>query len=502
MIKGVVSAGDKNTAKAGEWILKQGGNAYDAAIACMLASPLCEPIFTSLGGGGFMLCSEAGKSPQMYDFFVDVPKKTIDEPEFFPIYVDFGAAVQEFHVGCGSAAIPGMIKGIWQIYQDYASLPMETLIQPALKYATKGIYISKMQASFVELLHPIFTSTQSSLDLYTQNGKLLDETMLFKNPDYANFLKEFAKHGSDVFYKGKIADSIDKLCKENDGLITKEELYRYKVIKREPIHFRYKDYDIYTNPPPSSGGILIAFSLMLLENRNLDTNYLEKLIEAQKITEDFRSEHINEFIHKNGLEDILTHDSLIKNFGISMDSRLNMWGNTTHISIIDKNGNSASVTTTNGEACGHIIPETGIMLNNMLGEEDLNPHGFFTWESGIRLPSMMAPTALLKNGKAELVLGSAGSNRIRSAVLQTILNYTHFKMTPQEAINAPRMHYEKGSLYCEPPLHVEMNESIKKEYRLHKFDDINLFFGGVQAISGDFQGGADPRRGAYSIVVE
>ncbi len=500
-MKGVVSAGDKSTAVAGEWILKQGGNAYDAALACMLAAPLCEPIFTSLGGGGFMLCSEVDKTPHIYDFFVDVPKKSINEPEFFPIYVDFKTTVQEFHIGCGSAAVPGMVKGIWQIYQDHASLPMETLIQPALKYATKGVYISKMQASFIKLLEPIFTSTKSSLDLYSFNGKLLDETILFRNPEYANFLKEFAKIGSDIFYDGSVTDSIDKLCKENDGLISKDELHSYKVHKREPIHFKYKDYDIYTNPPPSSGGILIAFSLMLLENRSLDTNYIEKLIEAQKITGDFRSEHIDEFLHKNNLEEVLKNDRLIKNFNLSMDSRLNMWGNTTHISVIDKDGNCASVTTTNGEACGHVIPETGIMLNNMLGEEDLNPHGFFTWQSGIRLPSMMAPTALLKNTKPELILGSAGSNRIRSAVLQTILNYTHFNMTPQEAISAARIHYERDSIYCEPPLHVKMSESIKRQYELHKFDELNLFFGGVQAVSGNFKGGADPRRGAYSTVV-
>ncbi|WP_024955841.1 gamma-glutamyltransferase family protein [Sulfurospirillum arcachonense] len=498
-IKGVVSAGDENTAKAGEWILRQGGNAYDAALACMLAAPICEPIFTSLGGGGFMQCCEVGKTPHIYDFFVDVPKKRIDEPEFFPIYVDFKTTIQEFHIGCGSAAIPGMVKGIWQIYLDHASLPMETLIQPAKKYATDGIYLSQRQASFVKLLTPIFTSTKSSMDLYSHNGQLIDETILFKNPQYANFLEEFAQKGADIFYNGTIAQNIDTLCKNNDGLITKEALQTYEVKKREPIHFKYKDYDVYTNPPPSSGGILIAFSLMLLENQNLNSNYLEKLIEAQKITGDFRREHVDEFIHKNHLEEILSHEKLIKNFNLSMNSRLNMWGNTTHISVIDKDGNTASVTTTNGEACGHVIPETGIMLNNMLGEEDLNPHGFFSWPSGIRLPSMMAPTALMKNGKPELILGSAGSNRIRSAVLQTILNYTHFKMTPQEAISAPRIHYERGEIYCEPSLHVKMNETIKKEYKLNEFDELNLFFGGVQAVSRKFKGGADPRRGASVI---
>jgi len=502
-MNGVVSAGDENTAKAGAWILEQGGNAYDAALACMLAGPICEPIFTSLGGGGFMLCNEINKEPHIYDFFVDVPKKCIEEPEFFPVYIDFKTTIQEFHIGCGSAAVPGMVKGIWQIYQDHASLPMETIIQPALRYATQGIYLSKIQASFIKLLEPIFTSTKSSMKLYSKNGSLIDETHLFKNPEYANFLKEFAKVGSDIFYDGVIASNIVKLCKDNDGLITKDVLHNYKVEKREPIHFKYNDYDVYTNSPPSSGGILIAFSLMLLEGRDLgsfgSSQHIKNLIEAQKITADFRTEHIDEFIHQNNLKDILAHDRLIQNFNISMNSRLNIWGNTTHISVIDKDGNSASVTTTNGEACGHVIPDTGIMLNNMLGEEDLNPHGFFTWDAGLRLPSMMAPTALMKNGKPKLILGSAGSNRIRSAVLQTILNYTQFGMSAQEAISASRVHFEKDSVYYEPPMKVTMNESIKKQYQLNEFEDINLFFGGVQAVTGDFNGGADPRRGAYTI---
>lgn len=504
-MRGVVSAGDKNTARAGEWVLRQGGNAYDATLACMLAAPLCEPVFTSLGGGGFMLSIEAGKSPQMYDFFVDVPKKSLDEPEFFPIYVDFKTAIQEFHIGCGSAAVPGMVKGIWKIYKEHASLDMETIIQPALKYATEGIYLSARQASFIKLLEPIFTSTESIMKIFSKNDKLIDEHDLYKNPEYADFLQAFAKEGSDIFYKGAIAENITKLCKKNDGLLGMESLENYSIHKRNPVHFNYKDLDVFTNPPPSSGGILIAFSLMLLEKHKLESfgesSYIQRLIEAQKITADFRKEHIDEFIHNNGLEEILNNKRMVENFNKSLDSRLNLWGNTTHISVIDKEGNATSVTTTNGEACGHVIPETGILLNNMLGEEDLNPHGFFKWSDGIRLPSMMAPTALVKDGSPLLLLGSAGSNRIRSAVVQTIINYIEFGMGIQEAIDAPRIHVEKNSIFCEPPLNIAMNQRIQEEYSLSNFEELNLFFGGVQAVTGDMQGGADPRRGAAVVKV-
>ena len=501
---GVVSAGDINTAKAGEEILKKGGNAYDAMVACLLAAPLCEPILTSLGGGGFMLSSKTDEEPVMYDFFVDVPPKSMEEPEFFPIDVDFGTTIQEFHIGCGAIAVPGVVKGIWQIYEELCSLPMDELIKPAFRYASEGIYISKIQANFLKLLTPIFTSTKSSRDLYTKNSNLIDEKHLFKNPEYANFLKEFAKNGSDIFYKGEIADGLEKLCKEHNGLLDKEVLKNYKVYKKAPLKFRYKEYDIYTNPPPSSGGILIAFSLLLLQDEKLgelrSQKYIEELVEAQNVTSDFRREYIDEFLHANNLRDVLKNDKLLDSFRDSFKKRINLWGNTTHISIIDSFGNAASTTTTNGEGSGHILPDTGIMLNNMLGEEDLNPHGFFKWQSGIRLPSMMAPTGVFEDKKMLLMLGSAGSNRIRSALLQTILNYIHFGLSVQDAINEPRVHFENGTIFTEPPLKVDL-KNMSRTYELKEFNELNLFFGGVQAVSGNLEGGADPRRGACRLKV-
>ncbi len=503
-MKGVVAAGDKNSAQAGADILKEGGNAYDAALAVMLAAPICEPLFTSLGGGGFLLGLENGKKPELYDFFVEVPKKRLEEPEFYPIYVDFGAAVQEFHIGAGSVAIPGLIKGIEKVHQEKCTLPLSKIIEPAVKYAREGIYLSSMQASFVKLLEPIFTSTKSSMDVYGIDDKnLIDETHLFKNPQYADFLEAFAKEGARLFYEGEVAREIEKISKENDGLIYKEDLKNYEVIKRNPIDFKYKDYEIVTNPPPSGGGILIAFTMKLLEQYDLKDfrsfEYVKGLIESFNTTSDFRREHVDEFLHDEKLKDILFNDRLIKNYCTTMHSRLNLWGNTTHLSVIDEKGNAVSVTTTNGEGSGHVIPSSGIMLNNMMGEEDLNPHGWFAWDEGIRLPSMMAPTAVLKDGHPELILGSAGSNRIRSAITSTIINNLEYGMNLNESINSPRIHFEKGVVCVEPELDIAIRNELEKHYKLQYFDSLNIFFGGVQAVNGNLEGGCDSRRGAFVI---
>ncbi len=504
-MEGVISAGDKLTAQAGAEILKKGGNAFDAVISAMFTAHLTEPALTSLGGGGFLLAYEPNFEPVLYDFFVDVPPKRVDNPDFYPIYVDFGDTVQEFHIGCGSVAVPGMVAGIYRVHKEKGKLPLKEIIKPAVNLARKGFHFSKMQASFIKLLEPIFTATEESRKIYTKNGKLIDETTLFKNEEYADFLEQFAEEGILFFYEGEVADKIEKLSIENNGLIRKHDLQRYTVVERKPIDFVFKGCEILTNPPPSSGGILIAFTLELLDTCKFcefgTKKHLKNLIEAMNITSDFRAKYVNENLHKEGLEKILQDKKLINSFKDIFQKKLNLWGNTTHISVIDKYGNTASVTTTNGEGSGYIIPNTGIMLNNMLGEEDLNPHGFFKWEPYIRLPSMMSPTVVLKEKKPYLVLGSAGSNRIRSAVVQTILNYCVFGMDINNAVNSPRIHFENGTVFIEPGYPEEVVKEIEKHYKVVEFKEKNLFFGGVQAVTGKFTGAGDERRGGYVIKV-
>jgi len=504
-MKGIIAAGDKLTAEAGAFILREGGNAFDAAIAAILAAPLSEPALTSLGGGGFLLAIQKGMFPVLYDFFVDVPPKRVEKPDFFPVYVDFGSTVQEFHIGCGSIAIPGMVAGILRIHKERGKLPFKEVIKPALNYAKKGIFLSKMQASFVKLLEPIFTATVESRKIYAPDGKLIDESTLFRNPDYAEFLEALSEEGEWIFYEGKIADRIEKLSIENNGLIRKEDLRRYQVEEKDPIYFRFKGYDIFTNTPPSPGGLLIAFTLKLIEDKNLSTfgsiEHLSSLIEAMHSTQLFRREYVDKNIHKAGIEEILEDEKVFEIYKNFFEKRVNLWGNTTHISVMDTEGNGVSVTTTNGEGSGYIIPGTGIMLNNMLGEEDLNPDGFFKWPPYVRLPSMMSPTVVMKGEDIELILGSAGSNRIRSAIIQTILNKIVFNKTVKEAVELPRIHYENHVVYIEPSFEKEVIKKIEELYETVIFEEKSLFFGGVQAVSKNMEGAGDPRRGGTAIKV-
>ncbi len=505
-MKGVISSGDKTTSQAGAQILKNGGNAFDAVCAAMLISPLSEPMLTSLGGGGFLMSHENGKEPELFDFFVDVPPNIVKEKDFYPIDVDFGTTVQEFHIGAASIAIPGVLKGIYEIHQAKGKLPFEDVAAPAIKAATQGIYLSKMQASFVKLLEPILTSTQESKDIFLKDGNLIDHTHLYVNLEYANFLKEFVKCGDKIFYEGAIASDIENMCKKMGGDLRKEDLENYKMIKRKPISFDFKDYEILTNTTPSAGGILIAFALKILEKQELgefgSNEHIKHLIEAMVTTSDFRHEQINEFLHNEGLADILNDQPLMDSYLKAFKNRINLWGNTTHISVLDEEGNAATVTTTNGEGSGIIAPNTGIILNNMLGEEDLNPHGFFSWPQGVRLPSMVAPTLVLKDKAPAIVLGSAGSNRIRSAIIQAILNYTVFDHDIKEVCNEKRIHFEKGQLFFEPGFDKSVIEKAKEHYDVTVFHDISVFFGGVNAVTSDLIGGSDPRRGGATICVK
>ena len=504
-MKGVIAAGDKLTAEAGAQILRNGGNAFDAAVAAMLAAPLTEPALTSLGGGGFLLAIEKEKNPVIYDFFVDVPPKRIKNPDFYPVYVDFGSAVQEFHIGAGSIAVPGMVAGIHRIYREKCSLPIEELIKPAVCYAENGINLSPMQASFVKLLEPIFTATEEAKKIYAPGGKLIDEKTVYKNPDYACFLKLFAEEGAWIFYEGEVADRVEQLFIKNRGLIRKEDLRRYTVEEKDPIYFRFRGYDIFTNAPPSPGGLLIGFTLKLLEDLELKSygslQHLSALIEAMHTTQMFRREYVDKNVHSKDLHLLLEDESIFNVYKKFFTKRLNLWGNTTHISVMDSEGNAVSVTTTNGEGSGYIIPGTGIMLNNMLGEEDLNPEGFFKWPEYVRLPSMMSPTAVMKDGSLIISLGSAGSNRIRSAIVQVILNYLVFGMDVKTAVQSSRVHYENHTVFLEPDFDREVIKKIEELYETVVFEEKSLFFGGVQAVTGDFKGAGDSRRGGCVIAV-
>jgi len=384
---------------------------------------------------------------------------------------------------------------------------LEVVLRPALDYAKNGIYLSPLQASFVKLLEKIFTATEYARRVFAPEGQLINEKKLFKNYEYAIFLELLASEGVDTFYGGEIADLIEELSVSHRGLIRKEDLRRYRVVERKPLKINYRGYEVYLNPPPSAGGILIAFTLALLNTEELQKwgslKHIAALVEALNTTTTFRRQQVDGKLQNEDLWKNLNWNQLIAPYLEIFRERLNLWGNTTHISISDREGNVVSVTTTNGEGSGYVIPGYGVMLNNMLGEEDLNPQGFFKWERPyIRLPSMMCPSLVMKDGEPLFALGSAGSNRIRSAIVQTILNLVDFGFEPQKAVELPRLHLEGNTLYAEPGiLSDQVKEKVLKLYRLVEFSNLNVFFGGVQVVAPTKgTGGGDPRRGGTVLI--
>jgi gamma-glutamyltranspeptidase/glutathione hydrolase len=306
-------------------------------------------------------------------------------------------------------------------------------------------------------------------------------------PELAETIERLGREGARPFYEGDIGAAIAEWVTERGGILAKADLGAYAVVDREPLAVGYRGRDVLTNPPPSAGGILIARALAMLAQ----TPGPPGVSEIVEVMERTQRERTPDFIA--GLED----PEFVQRF---LRSPL---GSTTHIAVLDREGWACSVTCSNGSASGVVVPGTGVHLNNMLGEQDLNPQGFHRHRPGRRIPSMMSPTVVLRDGVAELAVGSAGSNRIRSAILQTIVRSIDEGKRAAEAVDAPRVHFEDGVVYAEPG--IDLERFAVGRNAVAPFRSRNLFFGGVQAAArepdGSFSGGGDPRRGGASIVV-
>jgi gamma-glutamyltranspeptidase/glutathione hydrolase len=269
-----------------------------------------------------------------------------------------------------------------------------------------------------------------------------------------------------------------------------------------------------TNPPPSSGGILIAFALELLSKVNLanfgfgSSRHLQILAQVMSLTNEARKDRYNTNIYQKDIDKIFLSDEHVAQYQHQLTKVVNKWGSTTHISVIDSEGNAASVTTTHGEGSSYVIPGTDIMVNNMLGESDLNPHGFHQWHENMRISSMMAPTIVLKNNQPEIVLGSGGSNRIRTAILQVISNIIDFKMPVDVAVNSPRVHWENNLFNIEPGFSEEViKQQLSSTDKIILWNKKNMFFGGVHTVmensEGIIEGAGDQRRnGAIAQITD
>lgn len=516
--RGAVACGHPDTAAAAREILEDGGTAFDAVLAALCAAAVAEPVLSSLGGGGFLLARTAEGDQRLYDFFVDTPreKRPAEEISFYPVLADFGTATQEFHIGLGAAAVPGAIKGLFAIHAELGTLPMTRLIAPAARLAREGALLRPGDAFLLRVVAPIATAHQDTKALLCGgDGSLLAEGERLRNPALAEALEALAEEGDGLLYGGPWGDALVALSREAGGQLTQADLARYRVERRRPLIQRYRTAELATNPPPSTGGLLICFALGLLSERSLtpesfgSPEHLRLLGEAMILTARARGESgLNEAEGGEEAEAaarLLLDPGLRRRYAAEIGNRPTSVRGTTHISVADGAGNIAAMTLSNGEGCGRCLPGTGIILNNMLGEEDLSPRGFGTWPCGTRIGSMMAPSLVSLPDGSIAALGSGGSNRIRTAIQQVLSNLIDFGMSPEEAVTAPRLHVERGLANAEDGFAESGLAGLQElggETLL--WPQGNLFFGGVHLVcrggDGSLDAVGDPRRGGVAVV--
>ncbi|RDH83276.1 MAG: gamma-glutamyltransferase [endosymbiont of Escarpia spicata] len=508
---GVVAAGHQETANAALQILQEGGNAFDAAIAAMFTACVAEPALASLGGGGFLTARPVNADPLVYDFFAHTPSRKQPEAatNLHPIVADFGNASQTFHIGMGSIATPGFIKGVFAIHRERCSMPLKLLAMPAINAAIRGVRVNPFQHLISGIVQPILRSSNAAFQLHSStinSDQLAQVGETRKQPEMAAFFEHLCREGEALFYLGEAGQQLTDTCRESGGHLRPHDLKQYQAVKRKPLERRYRQARIFTNPTPALGGTLIAFTLALLESYSLDNHlpgdadHLRRVIRAICLTQHLRT------TQSRKIEKLLNEDVLRE-----YRQRLHKGGictrGTTQISILDRQDNLASMTLSNGEGSGYVIPGTGIMMNNMLGEEDINPCGFHNWPEDERIASMMSPTlAFLDQGRI-VVTGSGGSNRIRSAILQVLSNLIDFDMPLQQAVAFPRIHFEEGLLSMEPGVDQSISSRLATEFpRQRQWDSKNLFFGGAHTVmleaDGGLIGAGDERRGGVWLSTE
>jgi len=513
--RGVVAAGHPLTAEAGAQVLRDGGNAVDAAICAVLTSFVCESQLTGFGAGGFMMVHDDGEDT-LIDFFVAAGGAEGAErtAELVPIPVYFDETPQTFNCGAASCGVPGNPAGLEHVWKRFGSLPLERLAQPGIELGRKGVTLTEGAEYFHEILHPILTSTAESAALYTPDGKQLVEGDTFHYPEMADALERFAAEGSEPFYRGEVARKVCDWVRERGGTLGMDDMAAYEPIERRPVSARFRGHEVLTNPPPSSGGILIGYSLGLLERLGPSSG-VEEIVAATEAANARRAGEFHEGLHDPeyvsrfldaDLDEVATRikdgDWVGGHGGAGgPQDPSDPIGSTTHLAVMDADGTCASVTCSNGTGSGVVVPATGVHVNNMLGEEDLNPQGFHRIPPGRRVSSMMSPTLALREGEVVLGLGSAGSNRIRSAILQTTVRVLEQEMDAEEAVVAGRLHFEAGTVQAEPGVDdAGLDDLERRGVPVIRWKRKNLYFGGAQAVlrdpaSGELSGGGDPRRG-------
>ncbi len=526
---GVVSAGHPATAAAGAEILARGGNAVDAVVAAMFTAFHSEPLLTSAAGGGFLVTRVDGE-PAAWDFFARAPglgtgAKPYQAPDgaFWGETVDFGSATQTFHIGPGSIATSFALQGLAEAQQQAGRLTLKEVCEPAWKAAHEGTVMTQMGAFVSVLLEPIVRAVPEFEKYFIDDeGNLIAPGTRFHNPDLAKLWDAVAADGGRVLTQGPLADRLLAEVRGKGGGLTAQDLAQYQTSRTQPFHHVLTDgTELLAAPMPSSSGMLIAFADALFAGFDTPSfgSAAEVLLRRAVIAEAFHARAViigNETPSQAHADRMLSDKSIAVgraavrkwlDLGVGELPEIpsNELGSTTHISAIDADGNAAATTCSNGECSTVIVPGTGVFLNNFLGEDDINPGGFHRLAPGTPMGSSMCPM-LLNSAKHTVALGSGGSNRIWTALLQTTRNLLVHGKHPARAVNSDRVHFEAGKMAGEAAndMRDALDALVAEGLQLGRFDAPNMFFGGthlaIRSADTEVLGVGDERRSGAAAV--
>jgi gamma-glutamyltranspeptidase/glutathione hydrolase len=466
--KAMVVSAREEASQIGVQILRQGGNAFDAMIATELALAVAYPYAGNIGGGGFMVYRKNNGETGTLDYREKAPiaaTKNMFQDEN-------GNVIKGLSTQSGLAVgVPGTIAGIFAVHEKFGSLPIETILKPVIKLAKKGVIVTAKQEIRLNTYRDAIIKANSSETLLAKEYKRNDTIKYFA---LAATLERIAKNGKDEFYKGETGDKLIAFLQSKGGIITPKDLATYEAKWRKPIHFNFKEYNIISMAPPSSGGITLGQILKMIEPYDLkkmghnSEAYIQILVEAERRAyadrnhflgdPDFVKIPINELLDETYLKKRMatfSFENATKSGEVSPGEIVfSESTETTHYSIVDSFGNAVSATTTINDAYGSKLycDELGFFLNNEMDDFSSKPgvpnmFGLIGAEANSiapqkRMLSSMTPTIIEKDGKLFMILGSPGGSTIITSVLQTFLNVAEFNMSMQEAVNAPRFHHQ------------------------------------------------------------
>jgi len=469
-----IAAGSVATAQAGAEILAAGGNAVDAILAAGFAAAVSEPGLSSLGGGGFCLVEFPGQPAQVYDFFVNAPGlglESFDSVAMESVLVDFQQTTQVFHVGWGAVAVPGSLSGYLRLHRDFGSRQLSEIVRPAIELADSGTPVEPVTALDFELVGAALGFTQAGRDLYFTGDrpKRIGESL--RNSAYGDFLRALlsgeVRGPADPAYSRALVEAMAL----HGGAVTQRDLDVFETVRRQPLTMERAGALISSNPPPSYGASIVRQALAALA---MDSGW-QAVVDALEL-------------------------AVANQRRIDMNGGGHVPTGTTHVSVMDGAGGVAALTMSIGTGSGAVVPGWGVQLNNMAGEEDLNPGGLHSLPAGTRMGSMMAPTLIKSPNGTRTVFGTGGSERIRSTTTCVIMRLIDEGRSLVDAVDAPRVHpAPDGVVHVEPGIEAEFTQPV------HEWPERDFYFGGVHAIqatqTGEVTAVGDGRRGGHAIVV-